>query len=410
MNAAHARKQTEYLDDAVARVEFDDALMARASSTLADEAAQEPLVADAVRTPQTPPHHAEGPFVGDHLRLMLAMLHAVLDEKLHLVDVEEFARLKGYEGEVEEIEETLKENAALYEAFALCHDAAKWSLVYFDAPEGSRGRAEGFSEQTWAHRHDAGSAERARHRAHFLKLYGAFVAAHPGLSPTDAETQFHLAYGIQAHYAGHGRAIHAPAYRALLERVAARRSLPPRDVDLLETLIAHHLDPLEDFAAPSPNAVLRYHALAGRHGYDADDFIDLLQGCLFLDTVCGSRRATPGTGGKYPVLSRHEAETLVNFLRSEHDFAPWRRAEKERVREERRKRERNAVFRAVGLDGVALMDLLKMEPGPKFGETMRRIHESILAGTPLPRLGKGIDQELARRVGLYYETSFEKGD
>lgn len=401
--AAHARKQTEYLDDAVARAEFDVELMARASSTLADEAAREPLVADALRTPQTPPHHAEGPFVGDHLRLMLAVLYAVLDEKLHLVDVEEFARLKGYEGEVEEVEETLKENAALYEAFALCHDAAKWSLVYFDAPEGSRGRAEGFSEQTWAHRHDAGSVERARHRAQFLKLYDAFVLAHPGLSPADSETQFHLTYGIQAHYAGHGRAIHAPAYRALLERVAARRSLPPRDVDLLETLIAHHLDPLDDFAAPSPNAVLRYHALAGRHGYDADDFIDLLQGCLFLDTVCGSRRQTVGA-------SAHEAETLVNFLRSEHNFAPWRRAEKERVREERRKRERNAVFRAVGLDGVALMDLLKMEPGPKFGETMRRIHEAVLAGAPPPRLGKGIDQELQNRVAAYFERTFETGE
>lgn len=403
MTAAQARKPTEYLDDAVARVAFDAALMARAEATLAAEAKLEPLVADARRTPQTPPHHAEGPFLEDHLRLMLATLYAVLDDRLHLLGIEEFARLKGYGGEVEEVEETIKENAALFEAFALCHDAAKWSLVYFDAPEGSRGRAEGFSEETWAHRHDVGSAERAKFRAQFLKLYDAFVVAHPGLSPTDAQAQFYLAYGIEAHYAGHGRAIHAPTYRALLDRVASRRSLAPRDADLLETLVAHHLDPLDDFASPSPNAVLRYHALADKHGYDADDLIDLLQGCLFLDTVCGSRRQKAGA-------SAHEADALVNFLRSEHDFAPWRRAEKERVREERRKRERNAAFRAVGLDGVALMGLLKMEPGPKFGETMRRIHEAVVAGTPLPRLGKGIDQELEARVAAYFEKTFETGE
>lgn len=396
MTAAHARKPTEFLNDAISRVEFDGALMARAGATLAAEAKLEPLIADARRTPQTPPHHGEGPFLEDHLKLMLATLYAVLDEKLHLTDIEEFARLKGYEGEVEEIEETLKENAALFEAFALCHDAAKWSLVYFDAPEGSRGRAEGFSEETWAHRHDVGSAERARFRAQYLDLYDAFVAAHPDLSRVDAQVQFHRAYGIRAHYAGHGRAVHAPAYRALLDRVAERRSLAPRDADLLETLVAHHLDPLDDFATPNPASVLRYHALAGKHGYDADDFVDLLQGCLFLDTVCGS--------------APHDATVLANFLRAEHDFAPWRRAEKERVREERRKRERNAVFRAVGLDGVALMHLLKMEPGPKFGETMRRIHEAVNAGAPLPRLGKGIDQELQNRVAAYFERTFETGE
>lgn len=401
MTAAHERTQTEFLDDAMARVEFDRALRGRAQATLDAEAAEEPLIVDALRTPQTPPHHAEGPFLADHLRLMLQTLYAVLDGSFHLVDVEELGRLKGFEGEVEEIEETIKENAALYEAFALCHDAAKWPLIYFDSPKGSRGQDEGFFEDARTHREDAGAGERATKRNAFLSLYGAFAAERPQSSRTDVEAQFFSAYGIEAHYVGHGRAVHSPAYRALLERVSARRSLAPRDVDLLETLISHHLDPVADFISANPSLILRYNALAAKHGYDADDFIDLLQGCVFLDTVCGSRRAG------FPA---HDVGSLVNFLRAEHDFAPWRRAEKERTREERRKRERNALFREVGLDGVALMDLLGMDPGPKFGETLRRLHDAIVGGTPLPRIKKEIDMELERRVAAYFERAFEKGE
>jgi hypothetical protein len=383
--AAHARAETEFLNDAIERIRLDRALRSRAEMIFDREAAHEPIIADASRTPQTPPHHAEGPFVADHMRLMLEVLAAVLEDKLHLIDIEEFARLKGFEGEVEEIEETIKENAALFETFVLCHDAAKWATVYFDAPAGSRGRAEGFFEDTFAHRHDIGISERAKFRARYLDLFAS----------ADPET-FYDTYQIQVHYAGHDRLIRAKTYRALLERVAGRRRLMERDLELLETLIAHHLDPVADFRTPNPAAVLRYHALAAKHGFDADDFIDLLQGCVFLDTVCGS---VP-----------HDASSLVNFLRAEHDFAPWRREEKEREREEKRKRERNALFRNAGLDGVALMDVLGMEPGPKFGVALRRIHEAIVAGTPLPSFGKDKDKELARRVGMFYEKMFVKGE
>ncbi|NBS41874.1 hypothetical protein EBS80_04435, partial [bacterium] len=337
----------------------------------------------------------EGPFLEDHLLLMLQVLAAVRDEKLHLTDIEELARLGGYEGEVEEIEETLKENAALYETFALVHDAAKWALVYFDAPEGSGGRAHGFKEETWAHREDVGSAARANARSEYLRLFDAFVATHPGRSRRDVADAFYDEHRIEAHYAGHDRAIHAATYRGLLERVALRRQLAPRDVDLLETLIAHHLDPIHDFINHSPQTVLRYHALAAKHGYDADDFADLLQGCLFLDTVVGSRP--------------NDAKILANFLRSEHDFAPWRRSEKERVREEKKARARNGIFRATGLDGIALMDLLGMEPGPAFGKALREIQTAIVAGEPLPKFGRAIDATLLERVQNYYQETLVKG-
>ena len=401
--AAHEKKETEFLRDAVDRVLRDRGLRHQADRMLHDEAMIEPIVSDALRAPQSPGHHAEGPFVEDHLLLMGQTLSAILAETLHLVDIEEFASLRGFEGEIEELEETIKENAALYEAFVVCHDAAKWATVFFDAPEGSAGHAAGFVDDGWSHRHDMGISERAKFRARYAALYETFRRTRPELSAAECQRQFYATYAIDVHYAGHERAVHAPVYRALLERVSSRRRLPPRDVDLLETLIAHHLDPIADFSRPNPGAILRYHAIALRHGYDADDFTDLLQGCLFLDTVCGSRfRSGDGV--------RNDPSILINFLRSEHDFAPFRRAERERVREEARKRERNVLFREAGLDGLGLMDLLRMEPGQAFGRTLARIHSAIVDGTPAPTFTKAIDAELQRRVDAYFKLAFPSGE
>ncbi len=405
----HQKNDTEFLADAVDRVFRDRGLRHSADRLLHDEAMLEPLVADALKTPQSPRHHAEGPYVEDHLLLMSQVLSAVLGDKLHLVDIEEFAALKGFEGEIEELEETLKENAALYEAFVLCHDAPKWATVCFDAPEGSGGRAAGFVADAWAHRHDMGISERAKFRARYAAMYETFRLERPEISPVEAQRQFYLTYAIDVHYSGHDRAIHSPVYRALVGRVADRRRLQPRDADLLETLVAHHMDPIADFASSNPAAVLRYHALAAKHGYDADDFVDLLQGCVFLDTVCGSRTRLPaGKAGDKGRIT-NDATILVNFLRSEHDFAPWRRAEKERVREEKRKRARNVLFREAGLDGLGLMDLLRMEPGPKFGAVLAEIQSAIVNGTEIPKFTKAIDEQMGKRIDAYFKLAFPSG-
>ncbi len=391
-----AKLETEFLVDVVERVEYGPD---QSDQILRTEADQEPLIFESLGTPQTPTHHAEGPFLRDHLRLMLRVLYAVVNDQLHLTQIEELARLKGFEGEVKEIEETIKENSALFEVFVLVHDAAKWTTVYFDAPEGSRGRSLGFLESHFAHRHDIGISERAKFRSRYLELYEIFAGERKGQSTTQIQKEFYLMNSIDAHYANHDKLIHARTYRELLERVSKRHRLALRNVDLLETLIAHHLDPITDFRSIRPQAVLRYHALAVKHGYDADDFIDLLQGCVFLDTVCASKQLTVSG-------LTHDMAVLTNFLQSEHDFAPWRRTEKERVREDRRTRERNTIFREVGLDGIALMDLLEMEAGPKFGQVLRHIHEAIVTGNPLPHFKKEIDAELAKRVGQFYEKTF----
>jgi len=382
------------------RVHGDLALGRRADATLRAFAHQEPLIAHALETPQSPTHHAEGPDVGVHLRLMLMSLYAVLDGRLHLIDIEELRRLKGYEGELEELEEHLKEYAALYEAFVLCHDAAKWACISFTSAPGSRGEALGFTTEPFVHWDDIGVSERVKMRSRYLSLMHRFRELHPEERPEDVQRAFYLTYGIDVHYPGHDRAVRTPVYSALVRRVARAHRLSDRDTELLIDLIEHHLEPVTDFPQPHPGRLSRYHALAQSRGWDADDFVDLLQGCIFLDAVCGSMRAS--AHGRF-----HEADILVHFLRAEHDWAPWRRAEKETYREEARKRERQRVFHEVGLDGVALMELLRMEPGPAFGALLRDIQEGIVHGRALPRIGAKADEELARRAAQFYEKTFQ---
>ena len=285
--STHERGETEFLDDAMIRIRANAAWRARAETVLRDAALAEPLIDDLLHIPQSPPHHGEGPFVRDHLVLMLSVLFAILDEQFHLIDVEEFRRMKGYEGEWDELEETIKEQAGFFIAFALCHDAAKAATMK--------------KEET--------------------------------------------AEGLRIHYPGHDRAIHTPVYRALLERVCETQRLPSRDVDLLEDVIAWHLEPIQDFAKEKrPERISHYEKFATERGHDADDFLDILQAGVLLDIVCAS--ACVKAHGVW-----HNSAPLIHFLQSEHDFAPHRRGEKQASRDEEEGKRIKLFLREAELDG-----------------------------------------------------------
>ena len=400
--SVHELSDAEYLDQAIERIEVDGILRGHADALIHGASEQEPMIAQLILTPQDIRYHAEGPIVQDHLRLMLMGLYAMAEEKLHLIDIEEFRRLKGYEGEIDEVEEIIKENIGLFEVFTLCHDIAKYSTITFSSPKGSRGEELGFNSPH-NHHFDEASHERARLREQYQDLYKEFSAMHPTASDREIQVQFYLTYGIQAHYPHHGRKIHAPMYEDLLDRFCEAHRLPSRDRDLLDDLIAHHMEFNRDFGKSSASSMGRYVHLAKKRGYDADDFIDLMQGCLFLDMVIGSKRLAPH--GYW-----HDPTPLENCLRSEHDWAPQRRVEKTRGHEADEVRARNKAFQKVGLDGVALMDLLNMDAGPEFGMTLRRVHAGVLGRGDMPRFGKNIDQELSVRAGEYYKQVFQKGE
>ena len=398
--SVHVRGDTRWLDEALYDLVRDPGLRARADATLIRAAATEPLLADALGTPQSLPHHAEGPFLEHHIRRVLIVLYAILEEKFHLIDIEEFRRWKGYEGEIDELEEMIKEHAATMETFALCHDAAKGATALCDAEEGSRGASLGFVMRP-SHAWDEASFERAQQRRAYLGLYEAFAREHSNEPETVIEAKFYDAYRIRVHFPGHDRAVHTPVYRSLLYRVGQARRLSVDEIARLEDIIALHLRPATDFNAVRPERVRRYVGLAQERGYDADDFVDLLQAGVFLDMVCGSpKRSAQGLW--------HDPNPLINFLRSEHEFAPWLRAEKEKHREEERARIRNRRFRKVGLDGAALLKLLEMRPGKRFGELLKEIQAAVLGEGELPALPPEAQKEISRRTEIFHAGQFEK--
>lgn len=402
---ARADGETEGLDQALERLSHDAALRERADAELRAAASQEPLIAESLRTPQSPPYHAEGPAMDAHLRAILVALYALQAGKLRLLGLEEFRRMKGYEGEVEELQETLLEHLALFECFAICHDAGKWATLSFTSLPGSAGERLGFDMGGTAHWHEVGHSDRAKLRERYLALYAEFARdrAHQGERAT--QRAFFDAYGIECHYHGHERMVHAPPYRALLRRVSVAHRLGDREEALLAELIANHMAPLGDFArSADPARVASLRHLARSRGFDADDFVDMIQAALFLDGVCGSARLAPH-GGPW-----HDPTPLTNFLRAEHDFAPWAREENGKRRAAERKSEVNRRFRTAGLDGVALMGLLKVEPGPKFGKALALVHAAVLGEAPWPAMPAETRRELDARAARFYAMEFEKAE
>ena len=397
----HKKTETEYLDDMIRRVLHTPEVCTLADALLTGAAESEPLIADALQAPQDIRHHAEGPFVHAHVRSMLCVLYAIQKEQLHLIDIEEFRRLKGFEGEIDELEETIKENIGLFEVFALMHDAAKWACVVFSAPIGSRGEQLGFNAPL-TYEFDVDAKRRAELRDAYRELFHEFSVAHPNESAMAIEKRFHEIYRIDVHYPHHAEMIYTPVYSSLLDRFCAAHRLPARDRNMLEDLIGNHMKFNDDFLQVKPNKINRFVHLANKRGYDSDDFIDLLQGCLFFDMVCGSCTSTERG-------CTHDASPLVHCFKSEHDFAPERRLEKETLRQYDALRKRNQAFQEVGLDGVALLELLEMEPGPVFGKLLRQIQSAVVGDDLMPKIDPKHKKELETRVLRYYQIVFKTG-
>jgi hypothetical protein len=245
-----------------------------------------------------------------------------------------------------------------------------------------------------------GTSQQAKIRSRYLETYQEFCQQHAHESSQTQQILFSKAYGVKVHYSGHEHYIYAPVYQALLGRLSALRRLSDRDQALLLDLIAHHMQPVRGYRkAVVPSRVEISLGIARGQGYDADDFIHLQQAGLFLDLPCGSRAYRKG---RY----HRDLETFIHFLQSAHEYAPWKREEKQRAREEEEKRNNHRLFQKVGLDGGALMTLLHMPPGPAFGDMLRAIQEAVLEGKDLPQVSREVNEELERRMSLFYQSKF----
>lgn len=393
-------RETEFFDVIMSSVETDRALYDRAEAMLHGASMAEPLIAETLKTPQDIRWHAEGPMVRDHLRLILMSLYAVEEGKLRLSAIEELARMKGYEHEIEELENLLREHVSWFEAFALVHDSAKWNTVVFRSPETSRGAELGFNLKL-TYEPDVDLAARVLMRDRYLELYREFALQHPNESAREVQSLFYLTYEIDVKYPHHDRIIHAPIYHQLLQRFAFAHHLTDIHTSMLEDIVSRHLSFVR--FKNSNGSMQPFIHLARVRGYDSDDFADFIQGAIFLDFVCGSLRLS--AHGYW-----HEIEMLVNALRAEHEVDPARRVEKMHAREEREHHHRLRLFQEVGLDGLSLMELLDAEPGPEFGKALRRVQVAVIGEGEMPIFGKKINEEIERRAGEYYKKTFEVGE
>ncbi len=391
------QRETEFLDEALKRVANTQAVFLSADALIEGASAAEPLIAELLQTPQDIRYHAEGPFVHAHVKSMLCALYAMQKDELPLVNVEELRRLKGYEAEIGELELAFKENIALFEVFSLMHDIAKWTSVVFSALKGSEGDRLGFNAPlTYEITTDA--KHRAELRAAYTELFHEFAKEHPNESARALQKRFYETYKIDVHYPHHDTLIYVPVYQALLDRFVMAHRLTAHERDMLEDLVSHHMQFGMDFAEVNPAHVKRYLYLADKRGYDADNYLRLSQACLFLDMVCGSVMTVDGK-------SHHRVVLFANALKSEHDYAPERRIQKEIERTTLKNRE----FQQVGLDGIALLELFKMEPGPKFGRLLKQIQGAVIGEADMPAFPPSVRSEVDRRVSAFYQNTFKHG-
>lgn len=336
----------------------------RAHGVFEGAVAQIPELVRFRMTPQTPPHHAEGPNVACHVERVLALVLAI-EDGARLVDVEEFARNPADRLAVEEIETTIRQHAAFFKVFALVHDIAKPDVVSLSAPGDSRGAADGFAASR--HDHPASPKEIAR----FDKLIRAFAAAHPKLTSAEISREFFAEYQISAHYTDHDRhgagATYAPIRAAALELFGVNASFHK----LLAEIIWSHMDVLH-FFDESPRAA-KYaflEARARKVGLNADVFLTFLACGTMLDAVLGSLVAVENT-------AKPSVAVILNMLASERDAVPLRHATRLALEERTRKTAIKDILAHAKLSADDIFGLIPTPYGPERGDVVRGVYDMI---------------------------------
>ena len=390
-----SEQETRFFEEIMHDTEEHVSLRDQAGETL-QAFAKISAMAKMYTCPQTPVYHAEGPFVIDHVRLILMSLYAIVNDEWKVTQIEEMRRVKECVGEIEEMGEIIKENAATFELFALCHDLGKPLTLSFASRLASDGYSRGFyssQKDIWHPGHE--SDKQKKLLRDYKKLYEVFEQAHPELDARERQAQFFAAYQIDLHYYGHAHTVFHPRLQSVIKKIAKEKRLSEEDTQDVFLLIDAHIQAVEAFSGGVNIAGYeRLVAYAQKHGRDVDDFLDKLQACVFLDVVCGSLRRDAHKAW-------HQVELMEFFFRSEYAAFPLRQQETLRKREQKEKERLQKRLHDFLLDGTALMTLLGSKPGPEFGVELRCIQEAVLGKGDLPFFPDEIRRELERRMLLF---------
>ncbi len=312
--------------------------------------------------PQSAPWHCEGIFVRFHVERILGGLFAVLDGQ-SLLAIDELVGERYWREEIIKLEETIRANAATLQAFALLHDIAKPTLIAFDAASNSKGAMEGFAQ----HKRRLSVTASAAEQALYLKLYRAFELSHSDLAGGELLAEFFKTYGIETHYFGHARAALRPEFRSARTAIEQHLKLEPRDGEMLAFAMENHIDVLEFFkTGPDVAKFELLIARATKAKLDANEAMDVLLACVFLDSAVGSLSQQYG---RFAV----DLTAIFNFWRSEELAAPARRAKRREEVRLAQKREFKNLLKAAGLSSDEVFKILKVP----FGRGRKEIVEAL---------------------------------
>lgn len=327
------------------------------------------------KTPQGGPWHCEGLFVSTHVKRILSVVFAI-GNGASLHEIEELAGKKHLRDEVTRMEETIREQLATFEAFALLHDIAKQETLTFDAVADSRGAVEGFVQ----HKHRVSPEASEEEKALYVKLVRAWGAGHPELAEgPELMTSFFDAYKIQTHYYEHPAQALTKTYAEDRLNIEKRLRLTPRDAEILAFVIRNHIDAMKLFDGSMDGA--RFELLserAVRDGLDPDDVLDVLLCALFLD---GSMGGISYRNGRQFA----DVEAVLKFLHAEELAAPARREARRREREQKQKQAFKTILKAAGLGGDEPFKLLNIPFGrERKGITLEIEHLVKDPSLPIP--------------------------
>lgn len=338
----------------------------QARKVLVDASKLAPELQKLDHCPQSAPWHCEGIFVRFHIERMLAGFLGILDGQ-SLLAVEELVGEKYWREDILKLEEVIRANAATLQAFALLHDIAKPFIVSFDAHANSKGAADGFSQ----HKHRLNVTASQVEQALYFKLFKAFELAHQDLSGGEVITGFFNEYQIETHYLGHARAALRPQYRESRTAIESSLHLEPRDAQLLAFAMENHIDVLDFFSkGPDVSKFELLIARANKMKLDANEALDILLACVFLDSAIGSLSYRNG-GFAVDLVS------IFNFWRSEELAAPARRAKRREEIRLAQKKEFKALLKAAGLSSDEVFQLTKIPFGRGRKELVEAIDELV---------------------------------
>jgi hypothetical protein len=354
---SHQRGETKFLKEAI------EALASTPLPTISP--GERELWDEVLMCPQSADCHAEGPFIEDHLKLMWQILMAVVNGELHLCDIEELRRLKDLAGELDEIEDTIKEKAASLEVFILCHDLGKSETVHFSAQpnsEGSNKKLHNNFSDVWK----LNNSDRTKNVARYNEEYKKFATTFSGASAQEIHAAFFSLHQVTITHPGFTHTIVKPRFKKFFDYECEARRLTTEDAEDVFRTIFLQEKLIHDFSQGvnvSAHCYLSKYAI--KYGRDVDDFLDLLLATLFLE-VCAS-----------PKLMAHgifyDISSVVNFLLSEHEALPGKREERIKKRQKKKLKIEREKFRQAKLDGNDLMKLFQMKPGREFGKLLAEV-------------------------------------